>query len=236
MSEVSSAFGHAMTADVSNVSGAFKVRRSVTVSQFVRNIIAAVLADSPQIEVNGIIIHRPQSISIQVAGFREWTMTPDMPISVSALGTQISFDVSSVKLVTDDETGCPALLIATASRLKPDVIIVFDIGHEEVTNDESPSASELQTQFMIHDVPEKHQARIADAVACAWGPKQIAPVRMSASQGPLTVDGAERLAKLIVQDLVDQKVVSAGFFFWMQLGYWMVKIIAALIQARRGTQ
>jgi hypothetical protein len=233
MSTVSSAFGQAMTAEVS---GMFRVRREVTVSQFVRNVIAAVLSDSPQIEINGIIIHRPQSIAIQMTGFREWTMTPDMPISVSALGTHVSFDVSSVKLVTDEETGCPALLVTTASRLKPDVMLLFDVGHEEVTNDDSPSSSELYTQFMIHDVPEKHQSRIADAVACAWGPKQIAPVRMSASQGPLTIDGAERLARLIVQDLIDQKVVSAGFFFWMQLGYWMVRIIAALIQSRRGAQ
>jgi hypothetical protein len=233
MSEVASAFGQAMTAEVT---GMFRVRREVTVSQFVRNIIAAVLSDSPQIEVNQIIIHRPQSIAIQMTGFREWTMTPDMPVSVSALGTHVSFDVSSVKLVTDQETGCPALLITTASRLKPDVMLLFDVGHEEVTKDESPSSSELSSQFMIHDVPEKYRGKIADAVACAWGPKQIAPIRMSASQGPLTIDGAERLATLIVQDLVDQRIVSVGFFFWLQLGYWMVKIITALIQARRGAQ
>ena len=209
MTQISEAFEQAIVRDVKAV-GMFRIRRSITVSEFTREILAAVLSDQPQIVIAGLIIHRPGSIAIQMNGFRDWRMTPPMPISVTALGTNISFDVSEVQLVEDEETGQPALLVTTASRLKPDVMLLFDVGHEEVTKDESPSSSELSSQFMIHDVPEKYRGKIADAVACAWGPKQIAPIRMSASQGPLTIDGAERLAKLIVQDLVDQRIVSAG--------------------------
>jgi hypothetical protein len=234
MTQISEAFEQAIMRDVKAV-GMFRIRRSITVTEFMRDILAAVLSDLPQIAVAGLIVHRPGSISIQMTGFRDWKMTPPMPISVTALGTNISFDVSEVQLVEDEETGHPALLVTTASGLKPDLMMVFDVSADEPVEprQDAPSHEELSTLFIRHQVPKKYCMVIENVVGVAWGAQQLAPKRMNAFRGTMTQESAEDTAELIVQDLIDQQVVRAGLFFWIQLGYWLVKIIAALIQARR---
>lgn len=215
--------------------GMFTVRRKMEVSAKVEDILAAILTGSGPIVIDGIKIGRPKSIQITMTEFKRWEFSPAFPVSVSVMGIDVSVDVGSIELIQDGQNG-PALLVTTASSVKPDLLIGFTlkVDRPEIL-ERVPDESEVATEFERHKVPAKHRAKIRDAVGAAWGPKQIAPIRMAAVQGRMDLEGAEKLARVIVQELVDQKVVSAGLFFWMQLGYWMVKIIAALIQARRGT-
>lgn len=214
--------------------GLFRVTRRVTISEFVRRILAAVLADTGDIEIDGIIIHRPGVIQITMTGFRSWKMTPAMPISVKMLGTDVAFDISSVELIRDEDTGGPGVLVTTSSSIKPNVLIVFGVAQPDpaVPSSGVPSADEIQKLLKKHGVPSQHKQVAETAVKEAFGPRRIAVSRMAASQGNAD---SKMIAKQIVQDLVEQRVVSMGFLFWFRLGYWLVKIIAALIEARRGT-
>lgn len=216
-------------------SGMFTVRRKIEVSAKVEEILAAILMGSGQIVIDGIKIGRPKSIQVTMTEFKRWVFSPAFPVSVSVMGIDVSTDIGSIELIQDGQNG-PALLVTTASSVKPDLLIGFTlkVDRPEIL-ERVPDESEVATEFERHKVPAKHRAKIREAVGAAWGPKQIAPIRMAAVQGSMNLEGAEKLARVIVQELVDQKVVSAGLFFWMQLGYWMIKIIAALIQARRGT-
>lgn len=211
--------------------GMFVVRRKIEVNAKVEDVLSAILTGSGPIEIDGIKIGRPKSIQITMTEFKRWEFTPAFPVSVAVMGIDVSADIGSIELIQDGANG-PALLVTTASSVKPDLLIGFTIKVDkpEVTGS-APDASEVDREFERYKVPAKHRAKIHEAVGAAWGPKQIAPIRMSAVQGDVSAD---EVAKSIVQDLIDQQVVSCGLFFWMQLGYWMIKIISALIQARRG--
>lgn len=214
--------------------GLFRVTRRVTISEFARRILSAVMADTGDVEIEGIIIHRPGSIQITMDGFRSWKMVPAMPVSVKMLGTSMSFDIASVELVRDEDTGGPGVLVTTSSSIKPNVLIVFDVAQSNpsVPSSGVPSSDEIQKLLKRHGVPSQHKQVAATAVKEAFGPRRIAVNRMAASQGNAD---SKVIAKQIVQDLVEQRVVSMGFLFWFRLGYWLVKIIAALIESRRGT-
>ncbi len=221
--------------------GMFRVRRKATISATVREILDAVLSDDPVIGLNGIKLHRPKQIQILMSDLRKWEFTPDFPIDAGLLGVQIDVSVRSIELVRDDETWHPAILITTASSMKPDVMIVCDV--DEVIDNADTAVAKVarDTSRLIerHKVPEKHKAAITEAVGVAWG-RGIAQRCMS-SELPdgghaIGIEEAESVATMIVRDLVHQKVVGAGLFFWMQLGYWLVKIIAALIQSDRSSR
>jgi hypothetical protein len=212
----------------------FTVRRTIEVSSKVEAILASILSGSGPVEIDGIKIGRPKELQIKMTEFKKWEFSPPFPVSVAVVGIDLSVDVGSIELMQGEDG--PSLLVTTASSVKPDLLISIKVKSDRPNvPDAAPDDAELNDQFQRNQVPEKHRRKIREAVGAAWGPKQIAPIRISAVQGRMDLEGAEKLARVIVQELVDQKVVSAGFFFWMQLGYWLVKIIAALIQARRGT-
>jgi len=216
--------------------GMFRVTRRVTVSEFASRILTAVMANAGDVEVDGIIVHRPGSIQITMAGFRSWKMTPALPISVKMLGTKVAFDVASIELVRDEDTGGPGVLVTTSSSIKPNVFIVFDVGQPPQPADSKsdvPLDDEVKRLFKHYGLPAQHREDAIVAVREAWGPRRIAVRRMIASQGNAD---SKVVAKQIVQDLVNERVVSMGLFFWFRLGYWLVKIISALIEARRSNQ
>lgn len=215
-------------------SGFMRIRRAIEVSAFLQRILSAMIADTPEIEVDGIRIYRPADIQIRMTGFRQWSMTPAFPVSVSVMGTQVSVDVSNVQLTTDPELGFPAIMITTASALKPDIMLILEGRQEdEESQEDAPEPEEVATLIARYKVPQKYQLQVMNAVKYAWGPKQLAPARMKAITGTVTQDSADGMAKEIVNDLMDHQVVSGGLFFWMQLGYWLIRIISALIKARR---
>ena len=220
--------------------GMFRVRRKATISATVREVLDAVLTDEPVIGLNGIKLHRPKQIQILMSDLRKWEFTPDFPVDAGVLGVQIDVSIRSIEIVRDEETKHPALLITTASSMKPDVMIVCDV--DEVVDPSDTAAARVSrntARFIdMHNVPQKHRATITEAVGVAWG-RGIAQRCMAAELpevGAVGIDEAEAVAEMIVKDLVHQKVVGAGLFFWMQLGYWLVRIIAALIQADRAAR
>jgi hypothetical protein len=163
-------------------------------------------------------------------------MTPALPISVKMLGTKVAFDVASIELVRDEDTGGPGVLVTTSSSIKPNVFIVFDVGQPPQPADSKsdvPLDDEVKRLFKHYGLPAQHREDAIVAVREAWGPRRIAVRRMIASQGNAD---SKVVAKQIVQDLVNERVVSMGLFFWFRLGYWLVKIISALIEARRSNQ
>lgn len=211
--------------------GMFTVRRKVEVKATVADLLASIMSGVGPVEFEGIKIGRPEVIQITMRGFKRWEFSPNFPVSVSVMGADISVDISSMELIQDNG---PALLVTTASNLKPDLLIGFTlaVNKPEVPVGNVPDKAEIDQVCSRLNVPVRYRQDAIKSVAYAWGPNQIAQTRMMAVQGPMDEDGVDRLAKVIVQELVDQRVVSAGLFFWMQLGYWLVKIISALIQAR----
>ena len=217
---------------VATTSGMFQVHREIQVSAKIESLLASILTGTGPVEFDGVKIGRPASIQITMTGFKRWEFSPAFPVSVTLLGgIDVAVNLASIELV--NENG-PALLVTTESKLKPDLLISFTVKADAPEVPAGvPSDTEVDGQFEKHKVPSKHREKIRQAVGYAWGPKQIAPIRMQAVQGNLDADEADKLARVIVQELVDQQVISAGLFFWMQLGYWLIKIISALIQARR---
>lgn len=220
--------------------GMFRIRKPITVSALVRNLLAAVQGDGSVINVVGtdIVVHRPEVITVKITGLRKYEFTPDFPVDVAVMRLGVSVNIRSIEIVTDDETGHPAVLVTTASSLKPDLIIVCDLEQTPVNPDNrvfKPGSNEVLMICNQQLVPRKHQEAILDAVDVAYGPKAIALRHVVAcSNGPgrtgFDVDTADQLARAIVEDLIKEKVVSAGFLFWWQLGYWMVRIFAELLK------
>ena len=213
--------------------GMFRVRRKVSVKEVVRDILEAVLSDDPVIGLNGIRLKRPKQIQILMTEMRKWEFTPDFPVDAAVVGISVDVSVRSIELVRDDESGFPALLITTASSVKPDVMLICELESPVEDTEAVDKQRAAQQLFDKHAVPQKYRGEIQKAVGAAWG-RKIAQTCI-ASEIPIrgqaiSIGEAESVATMIVQDLVHQQVVGAGLFFWMYLGYWLVKIITALIQ------
>ncbi len=59
--------------------GMFRVRKAITVSELVRNLLAAVQSESSVINIVGtdIVVHRPETISVKITKLRKYEFTPD---------------------------------------------------------------------------------------------------------------------------------------------------------------
>lgn len=226
--------------------GLFRVRKQITVSALVSNLLAAVQGDGGSISIAGtdIVVHRPEVITVKITKLRKFEFSPDFPVDVDVMRLGVSVDIRSIEIVTDEESGHPAVLVTTASSLKPDLMIVCDIETEKPSG---PDESELcrdevvSALFNQHLVPAKHQAAIRNAVRVAFGPRAIAQRTIVAcGNGPgspaFDASMADGLAKSIVVSLVQEKVVSTGLLFWFQLGYWLVRIIAELLKMQHTNQ
>jgi len=223
--------------------GMFRVRKQVTVSQLVRNILSAVQGDADSIQVDGtdITVHRPKQIAVTITGLRKYEFQPDFPVDVSLMGISVSVNIRSVEIVTDEETGQPAVLVTTAGALKPDLMIVCDLDARkpetpERADDDEASLRDVVTMLCNqHLVPEKYRDRVIGAIGVAYGPRRIAH-RVLVAQGAGPIEGgvsgaeAETVARSIVEGLVQERVVNCGMLFWFQLGYWLVKIITELLR------
>lgn len=215
--------------------GLFRIRRKVSIKAAVRDILESVLSDDSIIGVNGIRLHRPKRIQILMTDMRKWEFTPAFPVDAAVIGISVDVSVKSIELIRDEESGFPAVLITTASSVKPDVMLICELesAEPEVVSDVESKRLEARLLFDKHQVPAKHRQSIETAVTAAWS-RNIAQSCIASEipkQGCVVgIDQAEDVATMIVQDLIHKQVVTAGLFFWVQLGYWLVKIIAALIQ------
>jgi hypothetical protein len=213
--------------------GMFRVRRKTTVSEVVRDVMNSILSSEPKIGLNGITVHRPKQIQILMTDLRKWEFTPDFPVDAALLGLSVDVSLKSIELIRDEESGHPAILITTASSVKPDVMIVCELEEVQATPDEHLK-KRVSSLAVEHAVPKRYLPEVERVVGVAWGRgiaqkcmTQAFPIRGQS----VSLDEAEAVARMIVKDLVKEQVVGAGLFFWMQLGYWLVKIIAALIQS-----
>lgn len=223
--------------------GMFRVRKPITVTALVKNLLAAIQGPDRSIKVDGtdITIHRPETITMTISGLRKFEFSPDFPVDVSIMRMNVSVDIRSCEVVTDEETGQPAVLVTTAGKLKPDLMIVCDLESQapkEPDQSQTDEASLQETVAMLcnqHLVPQKYRGEVLKAVGAAYGPKRIAQrvmVACGAGPGDVGVSGqqAETVAKAIVQDLQRERVVGTGLLFWFQLGYWLVKIFTELLR------
>lgn len=212
------------------VVGLFRVRKTLAVSQTVQDIVTAVLRGDKDIRINGIRIVVPVS--------RRHEFTPALPVFVAVLGTELNVSVSSVELTKDPESEQPALLITTESSLKPDVLLVLSVLPEQEHDTEPvapsfPVSSITERLLIERKVPARHHHGIRIGTSHAWSEGIVAAKAAQLPKtGMLDTQQLERVARAVVEQLVEDKVVSAGLFFWLNLGYYLIKIIAALIDAQ----
>ena len=218
--------------------GMFRVRRNVTIGEMLRKIMDAVLGTDKVIDVDGIRVRRPREIAIRMIEMRRWEFTPNFPVDATLLGMDVSVDLSSVELVRDDETGHPAILLTTASSMKPDVMLVCDVGEKPSEDQTIPEVRRKAVERLIQqmDVPQKYQLDVHRSVGVAYT-SGIAQRAMASSgipaTGPVKMEDSDRVAKQIVVALKEDGVVQGGILFWFQLGYWLVRIISLLIRSER---
>lgn len=251
MSQIAAVFGELAKQQVSSEQsqtdvravGMFRVRKPITVSAVVRNLLAAIQGPDRSIQVAGtdITIHRPETITLTISGLRKFEFSPDFPVDVSVMRMNVSVNIRSIEIVTDEETGQPGVLVTTAGKLKPDLMIVCDLGSGEpngprpADNDEPGLQETAEMLCNQHLVPEKYRDSVLQAVRVAYGPRRIAQrVIVACGAGPgdvaFTGERAETVAKAIVRDLQRERVVGTGILFWYQLGYWLVKILVELLR------
>ncbi len=138
----------------------------------------------------------------------------------------VSVDIRSIEIVTDEETGHPAVLVTTASSLKPDLMIICEMEPAEPESTDRtyrPTTDEVSMVCNQQLVPHKHIGKIQEAVSAAYGPKAIVQRNaVACSNGPgqlgFDVETADQLARAIVEDLVREKVVSTGLLSGSSLG------------------
>lgn len=209
------------------VTGMFKIRRTVGVSQEVQQIVMSILRGDKEIRLNGIRIVVPTT--------RRHVFDPPLPVYVEALGTELNVSVASVELVEQDEQ--PALLITTESVLKPNLLVVLAVLPDEQQKPDGRFPVDDATDRALFDleVPKQHHTTAKRAMRHAWqhGIAQGVMSTLPKWGGVSEQRQIEEAARAIVRQLVEQKVVSAGFLFWMRLGYWLVKIVMALLEAHQ---
>jgi hypothetical protein len=208
------------------VTGMFKIRRTVAVSSELQEIVLSVLRGDKEIRLHGIRIVVPTT--------RRHVFDPPLPVYVEALGTELNVSVASVELVEQDEQ--PALLITTESVLKPNLLVVLAVLPDEPKPDEQFPVDDVTDRALFDlEVPKQHHTTAKRAMRHAWrhGIAQGVMSTLPKWAGVSDRRDVEVAAKAIVQQLVEQKVVSAGFLFWMRLGYWLVKIVMALLEAQQ---
>jgi hypothetical protein len=213
------------------VVGMFRVRRTLEVSDKVQQIVEAVLRGDKDIRLDGIRIVVPTT--------RKHVFEPALPVFVAALGTEIDVSIKSVELVRDQQTDQPALLITTASSLKPDLVVVLSVLPEKEQNP-APITDWLDDStdrlLLSEQVPSKHHKEVRKAARYAWHNGITATTvrkRLPKTGRFSNRNEIEAVAKEIVQQLADQHVVSMGLFFWMRLGYWLLKIVMLLIESEQ---
>lgn len=221
--------------------GLFIVRRTMSVSDVVKSAMTAVLTDNPVIESNGIKIHRPHAISILMTDMRKWDFTPAFPVSAQLLGMDVSVDVKSIELVKDSESGNPAVLFTTTSSLRPDVMLICETGNSKP--DTKPDSAdnvrlaETERLLALRAVPQKYHAAVRQSIVTAWatGTAQSCIVRgLQVGSDGITIEESEAVAEMIVNDMIAKKqIAGVGWFFWFQLGYWLIRIIAELIRGNK---
>jgi len=170
---------------------------------------------------------------------RRWEFTPNFPVDATLLGMDVSVDISSVELVRDDETGHPAILLTTASSLKPDVLLVCDVGADPGPEEQTiPEVRRTTVERFIRQiaVPPKYREDVQRSVGVAYT-SGIAQRAMASggipATGPVKMADSDRVAKQIVVALKEDGVVQGGILFWFQLGYWLIRIISLLIRSER---
>lgn len=211
------------------VVGMFRVRRTVEISPKLQQIVAAVLSGQNDIRLDGI--------RIVVPTVRKYTFENSLPVYVTVAGIELDVSVRSVELVVED--GQPAILVTTESSLKPDLVVVLSVLEEQLP---APGPDEFRVDDLTDkllfgfSVPSKHHEPIKKATRHAW---QTGMARKTMSNMlPKTGEFADpenvrKTAEQIVKNLGEQQVVQMGVFFWFRVGYWLVKILMALIELQR---
>jgi len=210
------------------VVGLFRVRRELDVSPQVQKIAESVLDGDKDIRIGGIRIVIPVS--------RQYVFATPLPVFVAAVGTEFNVSISKLELIRDEQTSQPAILVTTASSIKPDLVVVLAVLPENKPDTE-PSGFDISlitTKLLqTNRVPAQHTAAIIKATQHAWrtgmatqtASRMLPKTGKKASQHQL-----EAAAREIVKQLVDQQVVTMGLFFWMRLGYWLLTIIMLLLE------
>jgi len=170
---------------------------------------------------------------------RRYDFSPALPVFVAALGTEINVSVASLELVEDEATGQPAVLVTTESSLRPDLVVVLSCLPEPAP---APSLEEFRvddlTDKLLYglSVPSKHHEQIKKATRHAWttGVARKTIGDMLPRTGEFAApENVEKTAEQIVKYLAEHQVVQMGMFFWFRVGYWLVKVLVALIELQR---
>jgi hypothetical protein len=210
------------------VVGMFRVRRTVEISPKMQQIVAAVLSGQNDIRLDGI--------RIVVPTVRKYTFETPLPVFVTVAGIELDVSVRSVELVVED--GQPAILVTTESSLKPDLVVVLSVLEPvPAPGPDKFRVDDLTDKLLFgFSVPSKHHEPIKKATRHAWqtGLARKTMGDMLPKTGQFAdPENVKKTAEQIAKNLGEQQVVQMGVFFWFRVGYWLVKILMALIELQR---
>jgi hypothetical protein len=220
------------------VAGMFRVRRSFEISQRFQQVVEAILRGDHSIRIDGVRIVVPTS--------RQHVFEPCLPVFVSIAGLEVDVSIKTISLVRDHETSQPAILVQTDSALRPDLVLVLSVLPDKEPRPENDPrdivdwlSSRQDMLFSTLKVPSQHQEAIRKSTRYAWQNGITASVMRNAYPKPVgrsSRQDLERIGRDIVKQLTDAGVVSAGWFFWARLGYWLLKIIVMLLEDEQERQ
>jgi hypothetical protein len=213
----------------SPVVGMFRVRRTVEISEKLQQVVQAILDGQNDIRLDGIRIVVPTT--------RRHVFEPALPVFVTMMGTELNVSVASLELIED--SGQPAILVTTESSLKPDLVLVLSVLPNVAPEDREQKLriADMTDRLLLDlQVPKQHHEQTREATRHAWvhGIAQDVAGTMLPKTGRFaSPPQLKAAAREIVQQLADQQVIQMGWFFWARLGYWLVKIVMALLEEQQ---